>query len=466
VGAKTAFIGLDQAHLAHGGGGLEFVQGLGALLPTQALDALGNGAAADQDDFPAQFREGRNLGRPQGQAGVVQTPALVGDQAAAHLHDQATGAGDDRGIHAASSSASGASGSSLVASARVLPQVLHDGEHQGLAAFPGDRGDGEHGARWRDLPAVIADEVGDAAGPFFLGHQVGLVQHQPAGLAIEGFVVLAQFLDDGARLVHRVGFRIEGGKVHDMEQQPCAGQVAQELVAQAGALGGALDQAGNVGHHEAAVLVHAHHAQVGVQGGEGIVGHLGLGGGYRTDEGGLAGVGHAQEAHVRQHLQLHAQAPLLAGLAGGGLARRPVGAGLEMQVAQATLAALGDQGLLAIGGQIGQFLAGFFVPDHGAHRHPQDQVVGALAVAVAAASLLPVPGLERAGVAVLHQGVDVAVGQRPDAAALAAVAAVRAAHGDEFLPAEGHGAVATAAGGDVDQDFIDEFHGWGCCPLG
>ena len=52
-------------------------------------------------------------------------------------------------------------------------------------------------------------------------------------------------------------------------------QVAEELVPEARTLGRALDEAGDVGDHERAALVHAHHAQVGVQRREGIVGHLG-----------------------------------------------------------------------------------------------------------------------------------------------------------------------------------------------
>ena len=44
-----------------------------------------------------------------------------------------------------------------------------------------------------------------------------------------------------------------------------------------GALAGALDDAGDVRHDEADALVHIDHAQIGVQGGEVVVGDLGLG---------------------------------------------------------------------------------------------------------------------------------------------------------------------------------------------
>src|SRR5437667_295294 len=61
--------------------------------------------------------------------------------------------------------------------------------------------------------------------------------------------------------------------------------------------------------------------------------------------------------------------------------------------------------------------------------------------------------------AVIDERVDVAVGARPDAAAAAAVAAVRAAIADVFLAAEGRGAVAALAGVHLDLRFVDEFHG-------
>jgi hypothetical protein len=65
---------------------------------------------------------------------------------------------------------------------------------------------------------------------------------------------------------------------------------------------------------------------------------------------------------------------------------------------------------------------------------------------VGAAAGLAVARLVPARVAVVDQRVDVAVGQRPDAAATAAVAAVGAAEGDELLAPEAHAAGATVAG--------------------
>jgi hypothetical protein len=93
--------------------------------------------------------------------------------------------------------------------------------------------------------------------------------------------------------------------------------------------------------------------------GEGVVGNLGLGRRHRADEGGFAGVGHAEQADVGQHLELEVEALALAFLAHGLLARGAVGAGLEVQVAEAAAAAAGDDHALAVLVEVGDELAGF-----------------------------------------------------------------------------------------------------------
>ena len=80
---------------------------------------------------------------------------------------------------------------------------------------------------------------------------------------------------------HRIAAVVERRDVDDVQQQPRAREVAQELVAEPRAFGRAFDQAGNVGDHEAAVVVDAHHAEVGVQRRERIVGDLRPRGGHR-----------------------------------------------------------------------------------------------------------------------------------------------------------------------------------------
>ena len=72
--------------------------------------------------------------------------------------------------------------------------------------------------------------------------------------------------------------------------------------------------------------------------------------------------------------------------------------------------------------------------------------------------MLAMPGLVPARIAIVDEGVQVAVADGEDAAAAAAVTAVGSPEGDELLAAEAHAAVAAIAGDDVDRGFVDEFH--------
>ena len=111
-----------------------------------------------------------------------------------------------------------------------------------------------------------------------------------------------------------------------------------------------------------------------------------------------------------------------------------------------------------MGVQVGDHFVAGGIDDDGADRHAQHDVLARLAVAIRGAAVLAALGEEFARVAVVDQGVDVAVGDHDHAAALAAIATVRAALGDVFLAAERNHAVAAVAGGHVDLGFVDEFH--------
>jgi uracil-DNA glycosylase family 4 len=82
---------------------------------------------------------------------------------------------------------------------------------------------------------------------FRLGNHVQLVEHQPARLRVQLRVVFLQFGDDRPRLLHRIDTVVERREVDHVQQQARALQVAQKLVAQAGAFARAFDQARHVG---------------------------------------------------------------------------------------------------------------------------------------------------------------------------------------------------------------------------
>ncbi|MNE53136.1 hypothetical protein D3C80_1478440 [compost metagenome] len=120
---------------------------------------------------------------------------------------------------------------------------------------------------------------------------------------------------------------------------------------------------------------------------------------------------------------------------------------------------MGHQQTLPGLGQVADDFLGAGIDHRGADRHRQGHVFTLAPGAVLAATVLPALGIETAGVAIIHQGVEVAVGLEPDRAAVTAVAAIRTTIGHEFFAAKTHAAVATVTGLHMDGHFIDEFHG-------
>ena len=127
--------------------------------------------------------------------------------------------------------------------------------------------------------------------------------------------------------------------------------------------------------HEAR-LADAHHAERGIERGEGIVGDLRARARHRADEARLAGVRQAEQADVGEHAQLERELAALARLAAGELARRAVDARLEVHVAEAALrrrARAARARRLARGRRPASPLV--LVADQRAHRHAQLDVV-------------------------------------------------------------------------------------------
>ena len=195
-----------------------------------------------------------------------------------------------------------------------------------------------------------------------------------------------------------------------------------------------------------------------MQGREGIVGDLGTGVTHGSDESRLAGVGHTEQTDIGQHLELKANGAVLTGFARRALTWRTIDTRLKVQVAQAALAACGQQLLVAVVRQVGNGFAGGFVHNQRAHGHAQHDVFTARTETVGTAAVFTVGSKEFARIAIVHQGVDVAVGYRPHAAAAAAVAAVWTALGNEFFAAKARNAIAAFAALNFNAGFVNEFH--------
>jgi hypothetical protein len=80
----------------------------------------------------------------------------------------------------------------------------------------------------------------------------------------------------------------------------------------------------------------------------------------------LAGVGQSDKAGIGNQLQPQPDGALLAFEAGIGAARRLVGRGLEMRIAETAIAALGEQEALAFLGQVADQRLVVFLEDLGA----------------------------------------------------------------------------------------------------
>ena len=244
---------------------------------------------------------------------------------------------------------------------------------------------------------------------------------------------------------------------NEMQEHPRALDVAEEPVADANALVGALDQAGNIGEHEFAA-VDGGYAEVRVQRGEGIIGDLRTRPGDGGEEGRLAGIGQADQAGVGDQLEPEPDGLLLALETRIGMARGLVGGGLEMGVAEAAIAADGEAVALADLGQVADQRLVVFLEDLRSCGHFQGDAVATGAGAVAAHAVAAGLGLEMLLEAVVDQRVEPVDGCHPDITAAATIAAVGSAELDVFLAPERDATGATVAGADIDLGFVEEFH--------
>ena len=168
--------------------------------------------------------------------------------------------------------------------------------------LPGDGRDPRHLAVQLAPRAAAASLLG--AGHVHLGHD------QQLGPLGQRRAVLRQLVADRPVILDRVG-AVERHGLDEVDEQVRPLDVPEELVAQPVAGVGPFDQAGDVGHDEVLILGDDR-AQVGVLGGERIIGDLGMGARDPREQRRLAGVGQADQADVGDDLQLQDDPALLA----------------------------------------------------------------------------------------------------------------------------------------------------------
>src|SRR5699024_3717361 len=137
-----------------------------------------------------------------------------------------------------------------------------------------------------------------------------------------------------------------------------------------------------------------------------------------------------------------------------------IGTGLEVDVSHTALATLGDGHLLGVFDQIKQNHIRIGIEHGGTDGHPQGDIRCAGAVLLASSPIFTGLATMDALIAIIHQCVEIFVGNHVDAGALAAIAAIGAATGDVLFATKAGHAIAAFSGNDLYGDFIDKFHGF------
>ena len=240
-----------------------------------------------------------------------------------------------------------------------------------------------------------------------------------------------------------------------MENQAAAFHMPQEVVSQTDTVTGTLDQSRNVCHDKGLFLCHANHTQHRCQGGEVIVGDLGL---CRTDygdQGRLAHIGEAHQSHICQQLQFQCDIKCLTRKARlcktGDLSGRCG----KMDIALSASAAL-CKDLRLIGGEVCHDPTGLGFPHHGAAGHADHQIrctlsgtIAGTAVFAALCHILPL-------IAEIDQGRKVVIYLKDHVAAFSAVAAVRSACRHVLFPMERNCTIAAVACFNRNPCLIDK----------
>ena len=109
-------------------------------------------------------------------------------------------------------------------------------------------------------------------------------------------------------------------------------------------------------------------------------------------------------------------------------------------------------------GQIAYFFPGVYIENDSSDGNWYFDILSAPARAILSGSRRAVVGTEAPLVAKLRKRIDASVCYQPDAAAIAAITAVRTSERHVFLTTEADGSAATVAGADSNCGFINEFH--------
>ncbi len=331
--------------------------------------------------------------------------------------------------------------------------------HQGLGQVPGTLARGGGNTEYRTAPTKPVQDCCAAPLEVRRIQQVALVEYEPTLLSRQVPAVGLELAFELAHLPHRIHrVAAQGRHVQQMQQQAGARKVLQKTNAQPGPRGRTLDDPRYVRDDEAASPAQADHAQIGIQGSEGIIGHLRPRTRYGADQARLARIRKTEQPDVREQNELQVEPAALPGCPRRGSARRPVDARLEAGVADTVETALSNQQALTRTQELTDRLPGLRVPHPSTDRNPHQQILAAATGHIAAHAALATLGAESLPVAEIHQGIEIGVRHQKHTTAVPAVAAIRATPGDELLAPEAHATTAAVTGLDADSGLIDELH--------
>ena len=333
----------------------------------------------------------------------------------------------------------------------VVVEPFADVRDELLDALARRRRDGE------ELQALLLGQLLEARQILLRLRQVDLVGHEDLRAARDLLAVLLELCVDLVEVIDRVA-ALDARGIDDVQDELRALDVAQEVVAEADAIGCALDEAWDVRHDEALLVVRLDDTEHRRDRREVVLRDLRARRADAGDEARLADRRIADEADIREQLELKDQVARLARLAKLRKRRGAVGRICEFRIAAAAAAALADDGLLANLREVREDLARLLVLDDRAGRHLDVARRRILAVLVLDVAVLTVLRLELAVIAEVEQGIHVLVHDEDDVAAAATVTARRASLRDELLAAERRLAVTAIACLDDDACPVDKLH--------
>ncbi len=287
--------------------------------------------------------------------------------------------------------------------------------------------------------------------------EVQLADRDDHGAFEKAGIEALELIHEGIEVRDRVALGI-GVDADHVQQHAGAFDMLQESKPQASSLGGALDDAWDVGDDKGPVDPERNDAEVRHQGGEWVVGHLGLRLRHGCDEGALADVWKAHDPDIGEELELEPDLSAHTGLAGLGTTRGSVVRRRELDVPAPAAAPLrGDElrtGLV----EVGEESSAFVIVNLSSDRDLDPHVGAGFSELILAAPVLTTFGPDDLAESKVEESGHPVVSLKDQASAPAPVPSRRTSEGHELLPAKRDAAVAAIARHDFERRLVDEVH--------